>query len=94
MAKYPCVQTMEQIMPATVRINYDRYVSSELTGPATDFENLMMEDILDWAEETLDPRSKISLVDLVDLYWAVQFGDYELVLIEDNEDVDDQDDDV
>lgn len=70
----------------SVRINYDRFVNSGFI-PSTDFENSMMDVILDWADATLHPETKIALPDLIDLYWAVQFGEVQVeALIDDEED--------
>jgi hypothetical protein len=55
-------------MTATVRINYDRYVNTGLV-PGTDYENQVLDEILEWAGETFDADFEASLPDLIDLYW-------------------------
>ncbi len=69
---------------STVRINYDRFINTGFV-PSTDYENSVMEEILDWADATLHHETKIALPDLIDLYWAVQFGEVKIEIIEDVE---------
>lgn len=80
-------------MSASVRVNYDRFVNTGLV-PASDYENAVMDEILDWADETLHPETKIELPALIDLYWAVQFGEVEIEFLTDDEGEDTESEDA
>lgn len=67
-------------MTASVRVNYDKFINTGLV-PATDYENSVMDEILDWANLSLHPSTEISLPDLINLYWAVQFGEVQYGVI-------------
>lgn len=69
-------------MPSTVRINYDRFINTGIV-PSTDFENSVMDEILTWADDTFDEDAKISLADLIELYWMCKLEGFEISPIED-----------
>lgn len=71
-------------MSSTVRINYDRFVNTGIV-PSTDFENSVMEEILEWADDTFDEDAKISLADLIELYWACKLEGLQVMAIDDEE---------
>lgn len=56
---------------ATVRINYDQFIEAGII-PCTDFENNVLEDILEWADENFEEDAQVSLKDIIALYWIEQ----------------------
>ncbi len=41
------------------------------------FENMVLDDILDWADENLDSNTTIQLPELIELYWSKKFAEIE-----------------
>lgn len=70
-------------MVTSIRVNYGRFVNIGLV-PGTDYENSVLEDILEWADENLTKDCEISLPQLIDLYWAIQNGEVEYIELDDD----------
>lgn len=64
---------------ATVRINYDQFVNMGII-PGTDFENFVLDEIMEWADETFEEDAQVSLKDIISLYWQFQLDGIETVV--------------
>ncbi len=60
-------------MTAKVIINYNKYVNGNII-PSTDFENQMLEEILEWASNHIQNMNELSLPDIIHIYWGWHLG--------------------
>lgn len=51
---------------STVKVLYERFVNFY---EATDFENMVINDILDWSENLENPN-ELEIETIIDLYWS------------------------
>jgi hypothetical protein len=64
---------------ATVTINYEKFINTGLI-PGSDFENFVLDDILEWADANFAEDAQVSLKDIISIYWQYQLdGDDESV---------------